>query len=164
MIENNPVTPITTSSKNSNTEKIELLKKKIEESITRVRDNRRDNRRKASYIKVVVTLFSAIATILLGLQVPNLDSLFKSVAFILTALVTTLSALEPFFNFRALWVEHEMALWKFYRLRDKLEFYLAGITPEESSIDKLNGFYNEFQSIWNELSTSWLNYRKQDKS
>jgi hypothetical protein len=164
MNSNSPVASVVISNKSSNAGKIDLLKKKIDESITRVRENRRSNRRKASYIKVIITLFSATATILLGLQIQSLDSLFKSVAFVLTALVTTLSALEPFFNFRSLWVQHEAALWKFYRLRDKLEFYLAGITPEEASTEKINGFYNEFQSIWNELSTSWLNYRKQDKS
>jgi hypothetical protein len=160
----NPTNPPHVLHGNSNAEKIDFLKKRIDDSLVRAKDNRQINRRKASYIKVVVTLFSATATILLGLQIANLDSLFKSIAFILTALVTTLSALEPFFNFRSLWVEHEIALWKFYRLRDKLEFYLAGISPEEANMDKINSFYNEFQSIWNDLSTSWVSYRKQDKS
>ena len=164
MISTNPTLASPLPHGSSNAEKIEFLKKRIDDSLTRAQNNRRNNQRKASFIKITVTLFSATATVLLGLQIQNLDSLFKSVAFILTALVTTLSALEPFFNFRALWVEHETALWKFHILRDKLEFYLAGITPEEANPDKINGFHNEYLSIWNELNKSWISHRKQDKS
>jgi len=82
----------------------------------------------------------------------------------LTALITLLSALEPFFNFRALWVEHEIALWKFYRLRDKIDFYLAGNKPEKMSMEEIISFHAEFQTIWNDLSQSRFNYRKQEKS
>lgn len=146
------------------TAKIELLQAKVDEAIKKVRDNRRDNRRKASLIKLTATFCSATATILLGLKVPNLESQFKDIAFVLTALITLLSALEPFFNFRALWVEHEIALWKFYRLRDKIDFYLVGNKPEKMSMDEINSFHAEFQTIWDDLSQSWINYRKQEKS
>ncbi|PSB27071.1 SLATT domain-containing protein [Stenomitos frigidus] len=146
------------------TAKIELLQAKVDDAIKKVRGNRRDNRRKASLIKLTATFCSATATILLGLKVPNLESQLKDIAFVLTALITLLSALEPFFNFRALWVEHEIALWKFHRLRDKIEFYLAGNKPEKMSIDEINGFHAEFQIIWDDLSQSWINYRKQEKS
>lgn len=146
------------------TAKVELLQTKVGEAIKKVRGNRQDNRRKASLIKLAATFCSAIATILLGLKVPNLESQFKDIAFVLTALITLLSALEPFFNFRALWVEHEIALWKFYRLRDRIDFYLAGYKPEKMSIDEINSFHAEFQTIWNDLSQSWINYRKQEKS
>lgn len=144
-------------------EKVEFLRTRINDSLTRARDNRQKNRKMASFIKIIIVLLSAIATILLGLENPVLNPLYKDIAFVFTALVTTLNALEPFFNYRALWVEHEIALWKFYRLRDKIDFYLAGIEPEQANPDKLNSFYNEYQTIWNDLSTSWLSYRKQEK-
>lgn len=144
--------------------KIDLLQAKVDDAIKRVRGNRQDNRRKASLIKLTGTFCSATATILLGLKVPNLESQFRDIAFILTALITLLSALEPFFNFRALWVEHEVALWKFYRLRHKIEFYLAGNEPEKMSADEISSFHAEFQTIWDDLSQSWINYRKQEKS
>ncbi|MGD1927854.1 MAG: SLATT domain-containing protein [Leptolyngbyaceae cyanobacterium] len=144
--------------------KVELLQAKVNDAIKKVRGGRRDNRKKASLIKLTATFFSATATVLLGLQVPNLESQFKDIAFVLTASITLLSALEPFFNFRALWVEHEIALWKFYRLRDKLDFFLAGNRPEKIDMNEINKFHAEFQSIWDDLSQSWINYRKQDKS
>lgn len=156
--------PKTSSQDSSSTkEKIDFLRSRINESLANARSNRRINRRNASIVKIVTIMLSAIATVLLGFDIPSLNPLFKNIAFVFSALVTTFSALEPFFNYRALWVEHELALWKFYRLRDKIDYYLAGIKPEEANMDKLNSFYNEFQSIWNDLSTSWLSYRKQEK-
>ena len=144
--------------------KVELLQLKIEGSIGNVRHNRKTNRKKASFIKLTTTFCAAAATVLLGLEVTNFVIQLKDIALIFTALVTLLSALEPFFNFRALWVEHEVALWKFYRLRDKLEFYVSGYNPEKMDFDTINGFYIEYQSIWDELSQSWINYRKQESS
>jgi hypothetical protein len=95
--------------------------------------------------KLTVTACSAFATIFLGLKLPNLESQFKDAAFVLTALVTLLNALEPFFNYRALWVEHETALWKFYRLRDKIEYYMAGRSPELVEAEDLNNLHVEYQ-------------------
>ena len=145
------------------TAKIELLQTKVSSSIKKVRGNRKDNRRKASIIKLTATFCSATATVLLGLKVPSLEAQFRDIAFALTALITLISALEPFFNFRALWVEHEIALWKLYRLRDKLEFYLAGNSPENISLSEIDKFHDEFQNIWNDLAQSWISYRKQEK-
>jgi hypothetical protein len=159
-------TPPQTSSASITTpqEKVDFLKAKVNDALQRARTNRQSNRRKASYIKVFITVLSGAATVLLGLQIPNLEPLFRDIAFIFTALLTVLNALEPFFNFRALWVEHEIALWKFYRLQDKIEYYLAGTTPDLINIDRINGFYNEYQNIWDDLSKSWIGYRKQEKS
>lgn len=145
-------------------EKVDYLKTKVEDALQRAQNNRRANRRKASAIKIIITLLSGSATVLLGLQIPNLEPFFRDIAFVFTALVTVFTALEPFFNYRALWVEHEIALWKFYRLHDKIEYYLAGTLPEQMNTDKINGFYNEYQSIWDDLSKSWIGYRKQEKT
>jgi hypothetical protein len=144
--------------------KIEYLQAKLEDAIKRVRSSRKNNQTKASLIKVSVVFFSGVATVLLGLQASNLQAQLKDVAFVLTALVTVLNALEPFFNFRSLWVEHEVALWKLRRLRNKLEYYTAGKKVENMSIEIINDFQTEYQSIWDDLSQSWINYRKQDKS
>jgi len=110
------------------------------------------------------TLFSGAATVLLGLQIEGLEPQFRSAAFVLSALVTLFSALEPFFNFRALWIEHEIALWKFYRLRDRINFYLEGLDASQISSEAVDRFHTEYQAIWNDLSQSWINYRKQENS
>ncbi|HEY9626636.1 MAG TPA: SLATT domain-containing protein [Coleofasciculaceae cyanobacterium] len=144
--------------------KVEYLRVKIEDAIRRVRISRKNNQTKASYIKVFIILLSGTATVLLGLQISGLQTQFKDIAFVLTALVTVLNALEPFFNFRALWIEHETALWKLYRLRNKIEYYTAGNEAENMSIEKIDGFQAEYQAVWDDLSQSWIAYRKQEKS
>jgi hypothetical protein len=144
--------------------KAEFLKSRIEGAIKTAQRQRSNNRRKASAIKIATILFSSTATILLGLQITGLNPQFKNIAFVFGSLVTLLTALEPFFNFRALWVEHETALWKFYRLKDKVEYYLKGINPELISTKKLDEFQIEYQNIWDELSASWINYRKQNQT
>ena len=40
----------------------------------------------------------------------------------------------------------------------------SGHNPDKMDFDKINGFYIEYQSIWDELSQSWINYRKQESS
>jgi hypothetical protein len=144
--------------------KVALLQEKIDAALKKTRINMRENRKRASLIKLTVTACSAFATIFLGLKLPNLESQFKDAAFVLTALVTLLNALEPFFNYRALWVEHETALWKFHRLRDKIEYHIAGRSPELVEAEDLNNFHAEYQAIWDDLSQSWINYRKQENS
>lgn len=145
-------------------EKAELTKRKIAESIQHASTNRRDNRRKASLIKTATVLFSGIATILLGLQITGFEKYFKDIAFVLGATVTLLNALEPYFNYRALWVEHEIALSRFHRLRDELDFYLAGVEPNTLNDERLNEIYTKYQDVWADLSTAWIQHRKREKT
>lgn len=144
--------------------KVALLQEKIDAALKKTRINMRENRKRASFVKLAVTACLAFATIFLGLKSPNLESQLKDAAFVLTAFVTLLNALEPFFNYRALWVEHETALWKFHRLRDKIEYHMAGRSPELVETEDINNFHVEYQSIWDDLSQSWISYRKQEKS
>jgi hypothetical protein len=65
---------------------------------------------------------------------------------------------------RALWVEHELAAWKFHRLQDKLEYLVAGSGPKHLSLVETDELRIEFEAIWNELSSSWISHRKQEKS
>jgi hypothetical protein len=81
---------------------------------------------------------------------------------VLGAVLTVLNALEPFFNFRALWVEYETALASFHRLKDELEFYLAGTEPEKLSREKLERLNQEYQQIWANLNRNWIEYRKSE--
>jgi hypothetical protein len=140
--------------------KAEWLEKRISESVSKVKQRANASQKKASYIKILLFVLSGSATILLGIQITGLDKLFKDIAFVFTALVTLMAGVEPFFNFRGLWIEHERAEYKFHLLRDDLDFYLAGIEPEDLSIEKLNHFQERFQEIWSNLSKVWLDQRE----
>lgn len=141
-------------------EKAEWLKKNIHDSIEHVRNNRRLNQRRASTIKITSILLSGVVTILLGLQFVGFEKYFKDIAFTFGAIVTLINALEPFFNFRALWVEHELALANLYGLKDELEFYLAGTSPQNINTDTLFEFHKKYREIWVSLSTAWIRYRR----
>lgn len=143
-------------------EKADCLSKQIETAIAHTKENKRKNQRRASYIKIATVLLSGIATVLLGLQIQGYEAAFRSYAFILGALVTVLTALEPFFNFRALWVEHEAALADFHRLKDKFVFYLVGAEPDRLDEKRLEQLHQEYQQIWNRLNRTWIEYRRSE--
>ena len=84
------------------------------------------------------------------------------VAFTLGAIVTVLNALEPFFNFRSLWVEHEEAVYRLYRLQDDFTFYLKGKQPKDLSQEKLEEFNQKYGQIWVDVSRRWLALRRSD--
>ncbi|MCP4111148.1 MAG: DUF4231 domain-containing protein [Desulfobacteraceae bacterium] len=143
-------------------QKAEWLRNKIEKSIEKTRKNRSSNKKKASYVKIITIIFSGFITILLGLQIQGFEDLFKGVALILGAFVSMLNAFEPFFNFRALWVESEATLGAFHLLQEEVEFYMTGTDPEEWSEEKINNFNSEYQQIWQKYSHTWIEYRKTD--
>ena len=142
-------------------QKAEWLNKKIEEAIAHTRRNKSRNRKRATAVRTAQIAFSGIATILLGLQISGYEPVFKEIAFVLGALVTLLNALEPFFNFRSLWVEHEAAQAKFHRLKDQLEFFITGIDIGKANLEMLYHMNDEYGSIWNTLSETWVQYRRE---
>lgn len=143
--------------------KAKCLQEEIDRALKHTRQQRRKNQKRASAIKLATLLFSAAATILLGLQFSRFEGYFKQIAFVLGAVVTLLNALEPYFNFRALWIEHEQALADFYQIKDDLSFYLGGVKPEDIDAEVLNKFHSQYQATWQQLSKAWIGYRKTDR-
>jgi len=92
------------------------------------------------------------------------EQVFKNVAFVFSASVTLLTALEPFFNFRSFWVEHEIAQGRFLGLRADLEFYLAGLDSNHLDERKLDSFHQRYQEIWDDLNTVWAENRRREKT
>ncbi len=117
---------------------------------------------RATYLKLGAILLSGSGTVLLGLQISGFEKLFKDLAFVFIALVTLVNALEPFFNFRSLWVAHEEAQAGFYKVKQDLEFYLAGISPNELSSEVIENLYSKYQNVWEAHNQAWLGYRKQE--
>ena len=97
------------------------------------------------------------STIILGLQPLNP---WTGVAFALVAAVTTVNALEPFFAWRDRWVLMEETQYRFYRLRDELTYYIAATKPDHLDKDKLKEAFDEYQRIWDQLGSRWIEYRR----
>jgi len=141
-------------------EKADVMKRMLDNSIKHAQRNRHHYRNRASIVRIGTIVASTLVTVFLGLQIVGLEVYFKHIAFVLGAMVTLLNALEPFYNFRALWVEHEQAVAGFYALKNDLDFYLGGVKPEELDINALDQFRERHGLIWGQLSKSWIEHRK----
>lgn len=99
---------------------------------------------------------SASATIILGLVELTTP---VAIAFVLTSLVTLVSALEPFFNFRARWVLLEEGQYKFHRIRDDIDFALVARNGQLEAAEA-EGFHQRMNDTWTYMSESWLSERR----
>ncbi len=141
-------------------EKSDWLSKRIEDSIKRVESKSNKFKKTSSLIKIATIIFAGLITIFLGFKNQCYEETFKMIAFILGAVITVLNGLEPFFNFRLFWIEHEEAEYKFRRLRDEYGFYLSGLNDNDLKHEELSKYEKKFQEIWDNLSMKWLSYRR----
>jgi Protein of unknown function (DUF4231) len=130
---------------------------RIERGNTYARSRKRRFRARSSAIRVVSLILSVTSTIILGLQTLNA---WTGAAFALVAVVTTVNALEPFFAWRDRWVLMEETQYRFYRLRDELTYYIAATKPDHLNEGKLKKVFDEYQMIWDQLGSRWMEYRR----
>lgn len=141
--------------------KVALLQGFIKSSIADVGNKRKLNQNKATTVKVMILCMSAGATILLGLSFgPAVEATTKNIAFALSSSVTVLYALEPFFNYRALWIEHERANAGFYQVKDRLDFYVTGRSDTQLDLEEIRKFYDEYENVWSTLNQAWNQQRR----
>jgi hypothetical protein len=142
--------------------KIELLTEFIQSSITDVGNKRKLNRKHATWIKMLILCMSGAATIFLGLNLgSHTESALKNAAFVLSSLVTIFNALEPFFNYRGLWVEHERANAGFYQVKDRMAYYTAGRSDADLEAKEIDKFYDQYEHVWATLNQAWTQRRQQ---
>ncbi len=137
------------------TETAALLLDKIRQGQDYARGKKEKFRRRASVIKMLTLALSAASTILLGLH------RWTDLAFALVALVTALAAAEPFFNWRSRWVLMEEAQYRFRRLADDLEYLVASTDPADLARRQLDGVFDRYQAVWEDLSRTWLEQRRE---
>lgn len=141
--------------------KVELLQSYLVGSIGDVSKKRRTNQFRATNIKVFILCLSGGATLLLGLDLGQVAELpLKNLAFAFSSIVTVLNALEPFFNYRALWVEHERANAAFFAVKDRLSFYVAGKSDDDLRADDVARLYAEYEAVWTALNQAWSTQRQ----
>jgi hypothetical protein len=134
------------------------LRREIKSSLDYMQLRKRRFRVFSSGIKLLSLAISASATIILGLQ--DL-TLWAGLGFALVALVTVINAVEPFFNWRSRWVLAEEAQYRFYRVKDDLDYLVATRPKEQLQIEDLNEFYKRYQENWSKFSEEWLQNRRQ---
>ncbi len=145
---------------NERKKKIDRLRKHVQSSIENTQGKARFNKRRATFIKLASLVISALVTVLIGWNSAGLEIWLNNIALAGAATVTLLSALEPFFNYRALWVEHEEAAWRFYAVQDDIEFYLSGKEIADVDDVQLDEYHARIRRTWDELSQRWLSFRR----
>lgn len=54
----------------------------------------------------------------------------------------------------------EETQYKFYRLRDELTYYIAKTKPNEMNETELRKIFDQYQGIWDQLGSRWMEYRR----
>lgn len=143
---------------NDSIKKAEWLIERIQVSIDSVSNKRKKNQIKASILKISTLILSGGTTILIGLfSIYDVNEL-KSLALIFSTSITLSTAIEPFFNFRSLWIEHEDAKAKFILLLDRIKYYREG--KDTLKVSQIDEFLEEYLNIWANLSNNWIKERK----
>lgn len=105
-------------------------------------------------------MLSALVTVLLGIRWDAYSDDLRNLAFIVGTIATTTASLDLYFNFRGLWIEHEEAMWRLHRLKDRIEFYMEGRSDNDIDSNVVAKFHEAYQWIWDTLSISWLSLRR----
>lgn len=133
------------------------LLEKIRQGNEYARGRKKRFRLASSALKVLTLSLSAASTIILGLQSLNF---WAGLAFALVAVVTLLGAVESFFNWRSRWVLMEETQYRFQRLADELEYLIASTPAADLTHDRIQPLFDEYQSVWAQLSEGWLQERR----
>lgn len=144
--------------------KIKIFDEKLNREIKSFESKRSTNRSRAFISKILTTVFSALTTILLGLQGfgPEVNVYFKNIAFVLSAFVTLFNTWDAFFNHRAIWIAYTETSRRLQIIKDELEYQASGENPtvKEADIDRL---FRQYKLVLVESSRNWLQARKDEE-
>lgn len=115
----------------------------------------------ASRAKVATLLLTAASTVVLGVTAIPARA---AIALPMVALVSVLTALEAFYNWRSRWILMEETQYRLNRLRDKMDYYLVTKPVVELKKVDLDAFFAEQQAIWSDVNKRWIEYRKVESS
>lgn len=108
-------------------------------------------------IRLIALALSASATILLGLSELSGPAAW---GFALSALVTSVTALEPFFNFRSRWISADEALARWHRAEEELTLYVAMTPASALERGRVVEFDNARREEWVRFGQDWLSDRR----
>ncbi len=134
------------------------LRDQLYADLDQIRSKRQRWSAGAIAIRTLALALSASATILLGLA--DLDGM-AAVGFAFSALVTTVTALESFFNFRSRWVSADEALARWHRAEESLASYVRMHESDELDVATIMSIDEERRDEWLRFSNDWLAHRRQ---
>jgi hypothetical protein len=87
-----------------------------------------------------------------------------AIALPMVALVTLVTALEPFFNWRSRWVLMEETQYRLNLIRDEMDYYLVTTPAADLDREHLYRFFTGRLEIWTDASRRWIEFRRLDQS
>jgi hypothetical protein len=146
-------------------QKLKTLQKELDDRIKITARKRAGDKTKAFGLKILAICFAAATTVLLGLKVDaSLAVIFQSVALILSAMITVLTAVEAFYDHRSLWIRRTVTLSRLYGLRTDLNYSTAGLPESEIDVKALDRFMRRYERILQDDLKSWLKMRQENSS
>ncbi|WP_018758018.1 SLATT domain-containing protein [Paenibacillus terrigena] len=133
-------------------EKIKKLEKDLNEKIKNISPKFVKTRRKARMWKIFIVSLGIITTITLGIK----DIVWgNTVGFILSAILTGVTAIEGLYNHASKSVQEHEYYVKLTDLKQDIEFYKEGKALEDYQLSDVKVFFEEFKR----LRTDFHNFR-----
>jgi hypothetical protein len=146
---------------NKTDNRLEFLKGEIDKRIKSFESKRDSRRNQSSLLFMISAVISAITTILLGLNIANMQDYFKMIALGLSATATVINAYNSFYSNRELWVAFNRAINELLHLKFNIEFAENGINP---IVDQdIEIYKTTYQKILDEVNESWRKNRSIEK-
>ncbi len=143
-----------------NTKQIDFLRSQIKGAIERFSQRRKNNKSKAFYLQMAVTMLSSISTIVLGLNIAGFEEPTRITALVISTIITILSSVDAFFNHKRLWINYVDSLNAMYSLHFDLEYRLLNHAP--LSTEELEDFRHRYQAVHNSTNEKWMKLRNED--
>ena len=141
--------------------RLELLQQNLNEQIDGFEGRRSYYGSRALGLRLVVIVFSATITVLLGIKgiAKENDFWLADVALILSAAVTALGSWEGLVGYRELWIQFSVTRNRLRSLQFQLDCWKADGCPDSEKM--LRAFSDQYQKILDENNTAWLGVRRQ---
>ncbi|MCM8709845.1 DUF4231 domain-containing protein [Clostridium sp. SYSU_GA19001] len=145
-------------------QKLDTLLRELDCSIAYFAAKHKKTKLRANIIKITSVTFSALITVVLGLNSGYLVDVFRNMAIILGAVVTIINAVDAYYNFGALWVKNTITLSKLRELKRELYFYASGRNSEDITESILNEYLDKMQKILRDDIRQWIRIRERINS
>ncbi len=144
-------------------EKVVFLQDEIEKQIKSFTTKRNNNKYKARNFHVIVTIASAISTIILGFDFAGFNALSfmndhtKNIALIISSFITVISTYNTFFDHKSLWVNYTNTRNRLYDLKFEINYYLKG--KEDIDPEQIEKYKERYREILHMLNEKWSKLR-----
>jgi hypothetical protein len=147
----------------SSTSKFEYLQNELSARIAGAQGRENYYRSRAVFVTLAGASLSAVTTVLISVSQTYRQEWVGTLALIVSALVSFLTAYEGFMRNRPLWVQANTTLMQFFELRSDISYRLAGSEREltEAELDK---FYARYKEILDQTNRQWESIRKKPDS